>query len=55
MAPEFTEKLKEESAKIDSAPLFVDDFGSLTPTELKAKATEIKQQHGLGLIVIQIL
>lgn len=49
------EKLSNERYKIDQSPLFVDDFGSLTPIELKAKAIEMKHEHGLGLIVIDYL
>jgi replicative DNA helicase len=37
------------------APIFIDDTGALTPTEVRARARRLKREHGLGLIVIDYL
>jgi len=38
-----------------AAPIFIDDSGALTPTEVRARARRLKREHGLGLIVIDYL
>jgi replicative DNA helicase len=38
-----------------SAPLYIDDTGALTPTEVRARARRLKREHGLGLIVVDYL
>jgi replicative DNA helicase len=38
-----------------SAPIFIDDSGALTPTEVRARARRLKRERGLGLIVIDYL
>ncbi len=38
-----------------NAPIFIDDTGALTPTEIRARARRLKREHGLGLIVIDYL
>jgi replicative DNA helicase len=58
-----TGKLSDEDwSRIDSAvsmmsnaPIFIDDSGSLTPTEVRARARRLKREHGLGLIVVDYL
>jgi replicative DNA helicase len=54
--------LDEDWPRVDSAvsmmseaPLFIDDSGALTPTEVRARARRLKREHGLGLIVIDYL
>ncbi len=41
--------------KLSRAPLFIDDTSGINVLEMKAKARRLKQQHGLGLIVIDYL
>jgi len=56
-------KLSEEDwSRIDSAvsmmsnaPVYIDDSGALTPTEVRARARRLKREHGLGLIVVDYL
>ena len=56
-------KLSDEDwSRIDSAvsmmsnaPIFIDDSGALTPTEVRARARRLKREHGLGLIVVDYL
>jgi replicative DNA helicase len=38
-----------------SAPIYIDDTGALTPTEVRARARRLKREHGLGLVVIDYL
>ncbi len=54
--------LEEDWPRVDSAvsmmseaPIFIDDSGALTPTEVRARARRLKREHGLGLIVIDYL
>jgi replicative DNA helicase len=54
--------LEEDWPRVDSAvsmmsnaPIFIDDGGSLTPTEVRSRARRLKREHGLGLIVVDYL
>ena len=40
---------------MSKAPMFIDDTGGLTPTELRARARRLKREHNLGLIVVDYL
>ncbi len=40
---------------LSQAPIFIDETGSLTPTEVRARARRLKREKGLGLIVIDYL
>jgi replicative DNA helicase len=42
-------------AIMSKAPMFIDDTGALTPTELRARARRLKRDHNLGLIVVDYL
>jgi replicative DNA helicase len=58
-----TGKLQDEDwPRVDSAvaimsdaPIYIDDSGALTPTEVRARARRLKREHGLGLIVVDYL
>jgi replicative DNA helicase len=58
-----TGKLHDEDwPRVDSAvsmmsdaPIYVDDSGALTPTEVRARARRLKREQGLGLIVVDYL
>jgi replicative DNA helicase len=58
-----TGKLHEEDwprvdsavAMMSEAPIYIDDSGALTPTEVRARARRLKREHGLGLIVVDYL
>src|SRR5699024_1839543 len=39
----------------NDAPLYIDDQGGLTPSEMLARARRIKQRHGLRLVVVDYL
>ncbi|MFM7021916.1 MAG: replicative DNA helicase [Flavobacteriales bacterium] len=49
------EQLHSKVAKIAEAPLFIDDTPALSIFELRAKARRLKQQHNLGIIIIDYL
>ena len=38
-----------------NAPIYIDDTGALTPTEVRARARRLKREHGLDLIVLDYL
>jgi replicative DNA helicase len=38
-----------------SAPIYIDDTGALTPTEVRARARRLKREHGLGLVIVDYL
>ncbi|AFJ02056.1 Replicative DNA helicase [Methylophaga frappieri] len=40
---------------LNDAPLFIDDTGGLSPTELRARARRLKREHGLSLIIVDYL
>jgi replicative DNA helicase len=42
-------------AMMSEAPIYIDDSGALTPTEVRARARRLKREHGLGLIVVDYL
>jgi replicative DNA helicase len=42
-------------AMMSEAPIFIDDSGGLTPSEVRARARRLKREHGLGLIVVDYL
>jgi replicative DNA helicase len=50
------EKFQENAARLYAAPLYIDDTGSLSPFDLRAKARRLKQKDNrLGLLVIDYL
>lgn len=40
---------------LGKAPIFLDDTGALTPTELRARARRLKRESGIGLVVVDYL
>ena len=38
-----------------TAPIYIDDTGALTPTEVRARARRLKREHGLGLVIVDYL
>lgn len=41
--------------QMKEAPIYIDDTGALTPTEVRARARRLKREHGLGLIIVDYL
>ncbi len=41
--------------EISSAPLFVDDSPNMAMPEIRAKCRRLKQQHGLGMVVVDYI
>ncbi len=48
-------KLGEAIGKLEEAPIWIDDSGSLNIMELRTKARRLKSRHNIGLIVIDYL
>jgi len=48
-------RLQDEAAGLYEAPLFVDDSPGLTISGLRAKCRRLKQQHDIGMIVLDYL
>ena len=40
---------------MSDAPIFIDDTGSLSPVEVRARARRLKREHNLGLLVVDYL
>lgn len=48
-------KLTVGASKLKSKPLFIDDRGGLTITQIQASARKQKQKHGIKLIIVDYL
>lgn len=48
-------QVAETTSKISEAPLYVDDSANMTISEIRAKCRRLKQEHNLGLVVIDYL
>ncbi|HET7649443.1 MAG TPA: replicative DNA helicase [Gammaproteobacteria bacterium] len=53
--PEDWQRVSSAISIMSKAPMFIDDTGGLTPTELRARARRLKREHHLGLIVVDYL
>ena len=48
-------RLTAACEQLSRAPIYIDDTSGISVLEMKSKARRLKQQHGLGLIVIDYL
>ncbi len=48
-------RIQHALAVMSEAPIYIDDTGALTPTEVRARARRLKREHGLGLVVLDYL
>jgi replicative DNA helicase len=48
-------QLTEACSRMSEAPIFIDDSSGISILEMKAKARRLKQQHNIGLIIIDYL
>ncbi|WP_062205056.1 replicative DNA helicase [Demequina salsinemoris] len=55
LGPSDWDRLARASARVSSAPLFIDDSPNMTLMEIRAKCRRLKQQHNLGLVVLDYL
>ncbi len=55
MGPNDWERLARTAAQVAKAPLFIDDSPNMSLMEIRAKCRRLKQQHGLGLVVVDYL
>ncbi|MFH1842444.1 MAG: replicative DNA helicase [bacterium] len=55
LKPEDWPRLTQACERLSSAPIYIDDSSAISVLEMKAKARRLKQQHGLGLVIIDYL
>ncbi len=48
-------RINSAIAMMKTAGIYIDDTGSLTPTDVRARARRLKREHGLDLVVIDYL
>jgi replicative DNA helicase len=48
-------RLSSALGRLADAPIFIDDSGSITLMEMRAKCRRLKARHGLGLVVVDYL
>ncbi len=48
-------RLTQACEQLSQAPIYIDDNSGISVLEMKSKARRLKQQHGLGLIIIDYL
>ncbi|MCP4571607.1 MAG: replicative DNA helicase [bacterium] len=48
-------RLTQACEELSQAPIYIDDTSGISVLEMKAKARRLKQQHGLGLVIIDYL
>ena len=48
-------RLTQACEQLSRAPIYIDDNSGISVLEMKSKARRLKQQHGLGLIIIDYL
>ena len=53
--PEDWPKLTEACSRLSDAPIFIDDSSGISVLEMKAKARRLKQQHNIGLIIVDYM
>ncbi|MBU0742321.1 replicative DNA helicase [bacterium] len=53
--PEDWPKLTEACSRLSDAPIFIDDSSGISVLEMKAKARRLRQQHDIGLIVVDYM
>jgi replicative DNA helicase len=49
------ERIYHAARRVETLPLYIDDTGGLSISQLAARARRLKRQHGLGLVVIDYL
>lgn len=55
MTSEDWRKISETTSRVSEAPLFIDDSPNMSMAEIRAKCRRLKQQHDLGLVVVDYL
>jgi len=55
LAEEEWPRVTSTMSLLKGAKLFIDDEGSLSPAEVRARARRLKREHGLGLIVVDYI
>jgi replicative DNA helicase len=48
-------QLSEAAGRLEGAPIYIDDSGALTVSQLRGKARRLKAEHGLSLLIVDYL
>lgn len=48
-------RIGENMQRLEGAPIYIDDSSAVTVSDIRAKCRRLKQQHNLGLVVIDYL
>ncbi len=55
LGPQLWQKVVHAASRMYRAPIYLDDSGQLTVTDIRAKCRRLKRQHGLDLVIIDYL
>jgi len=55
LGPQLWQKVVHAASRMYKAPIFIDDSGQLSVTDIRAKCRRLKRQHGLDLVIIDYL
>jgi replicative DNA helicase len=55
LSPEDWPRITSATEVLSQAPIYIDESGGLSPTEVRARARRLKREKGLGLIVVDYL
>jgi replicative DNA helicase len=55
LGPQLWQKVVHAASRMYKAPIYIDDSGQLTVTDIRAKCRRLKRQHGLDLVIIDYL
>jgi replicative DNA helicase len=55
LGPQLWQKVVHAASRMYKAPIFIDDSGQLTVTDIRAKCRRLKRQHGLDLVIVDYL
>lgn len=48
-------RISKAKIELDESPIFIDDTAGITPMELRSKARRLKQDHDIGLIIVDYI
>lgn len=55
LGPQLWQKVVHAASRMYEAPVFIDDSGQLTVTDIRAKARRLRRAHGLDLVIVDYL
>ncbi|HDK45140.1 MAG TPA: replicative DNA helicase [Actinobacteria bacterium] len=55
LGPQLWQKVVHAASKMYQVPVYIDDSGQLTVTDIRAKSRRLKRAHGLDLVIVDYL